>query len=275
MEQLTRIEARLESLSELGDLVGALRSMAASRLREAQEALDGTRVFRAVVERAVGEIAPIAAPPALPEARDRRQAGLLLVITPQNGFAGGFNERLAELALAERRQEERLIVVGRRGEIALAERGVTPDQAHAMTSRAAGVTQLARRISLRLDGLSSARIVHAHHAGGAGYEPQLQQVLPLSRQDTAPGGDVPLHHLPVPRLMRALASEFVFAAVADALMDSLVSENAARLRTMDAASRNISDKLDRLRRAAHVARQEEMTADMLDVVTGAEAIFNG
>ena len=60
MEQLSRIEARLESLGELGDLVAALRSMAASRVREAQEAQGGTRAFRAVIDRAIGEISPLA-----------------------------------------------------------------------------------------------------------------------------------------------------------------------------------------------------------------------
>jgi hypothetical protein len=59
-----------------------------------------------------------------------------------------------------------------------------------MTSRAAGVTQLARRISTRLAGLASARIVHAHHAGGAEYEVQVRQVLPLSRDTWASDGEV-------------------------------------------------------------------------------------
>jgi F-type H+-transporting ATPase subunit gamma len=273
MEQLSRIEARLESLSELGDLVGALRSRAASRVREAQEAQGGTRAFRAVIDRAIGEVSPLAE---WPEAAEKAEpSGVLLVITSQNGFVGGFNERLAEATIVARRPEERVIVIGGRGEIALAERGVTAVEAVAMTSRAAGVTQLARRISTRLAGLASARIVHAHHASGAEYEVQVRQVLPLSRDTLASDGEVPLHHLPERRLMEALASEFLFAEVADALMDSLASENAARLRTIDAASRNIDDKLERLQRDAHVARQEEMTADMLDVVTGAEAIFNG
>jgi len=274
MEQLSRIEARLESLGELGDLVGALRSMAASRVREAQDALDGTRAFRAVVDRAIGEIYPLAAWPQTPDAQAGQGAGVLLLIASQNGYVGGFNERLADAAIAELRPEERLIVVGRRGEIALSEREVTLDRAYTMTSRAAGVTQLARRISLRLAELSSARILHAHHEGGAEYEVQLRRVLPLSRETVSAGGAAPLHHLPARRLMEALASEFLFAEVANALMDSLASENAARLRTMDAASRNIDDRLERLRRDAHVARQEEMTADMLDVVTGAEAIFS-
>jgi F-type H+-transporting ATPase subunit gamma len=188
MEKLSRIEARLESLGELGDLVGALRSMAASRVREAHEALEGTRAFRAVVDRAIGEINPLSAWPQAPDAQAGEGAGVLLLITSQNGFVGGFNERLAEAAIAERRPAEHLIVVGRRGEIALAERGVTPDRAYAMTSRAAGVTQLARRISLRLARLTSARILHAHHGGGAEYEPQLRRVLPLSR-DTVAGDE--------------------------------------------------------------------------------------
>jgi F-type H+-transporting ATPase subunit gamma len=270
MEQLARIEARLESLTELGNLVGALRSLAASRVREAQEALSGTRAFCAIVERAIAELAPIGA---WPERQEAEAKNLLLVITSQNGFAGGFNERLIDLAVAEWRETERLVVVGRRGEIALSERGVKPDQAYAMTSRSRGVTQLARRISSRLVSVASARIVHAHYMGGAGYSPRVRQVLPLPCSNEASDGDVPLHHLPADRLMEALRWEFLFAEVADALMDSLASENAARLRTMDAASRNIDDKLDRLERQALVARQEEMTADMLDVVTGAEAIF--
>lgn len=272
MEQLARIEARLDSLGELGDLVGALRSMAASRVREAQEALDGTHAFCAAIERAIAEISPLAKPPAQPVDDGAR---VLVVITSQNGFAGGFNERMVDVALAERDAEEQLIVVGRRGEVALAERKLTPEAAYPMTSRAAGVTQLARRISSRLSGLASVRVVHARHKGGADYEPRVRPVLPLTlgaqESITAP----PLHHLPPGRLIAALASEYLFAEVADALMDSLASENAARLRTMDAASRNIDDKLERLQRDAHVARQDEMTADMLDVVTGAEAIFSG
>jgi len=81
-----------------------------------------------------------------------------------------------------------------------------------------------------------------------------------------------LHHLPAAQLMRALADEYLFAEIAKALMESLASENGARLHTMDAAARHIDDKLDHLHRNERVARQEKTTADMLDVVTGAEAV---
>lgn len=269
MEQLARIVTRRETLTELGELVRALRSMAASRVREAQEALEGTRAFRAIVERSIAEIAPLAAWPGSPQQGDAR---ILMVITSQNGFAGGFNERLTAFALSERLPGERLIIVGRRGAVAAAAHDVTPDQTYTMVSRAAAVALLARRISVRFAALSSARIVHAHHTRGADYEPRVRSVLPVPPLAHRPQDSAPLHHLPPDRLMLALASEYFFAEVADALMDSLASENAARLRTMDAASHNIDDKLDHLRHDEHAARQAEMTSDMIDIVTGAEAV---
>jgi F-type H+-transporting ATPase subunit gamma len=127
MEQLSRIEARLESLSELGDLVarcGPWRPPACARRRRR---LAGRAPFAPCRPRDRRRSLPLAE---WPEAAEKAEpAGVLLVITSQNGFVGGFNERLAEATIAARRPEERVIVVGRRGEIALAERGVTAEEA--------------------------------------------------------------------------------------------------------------------------------------------------
>ena len=64
------------------------------------------------------------------------------------------------------------------------------------------------------------------------------------------------------------------AEIAIALMESPASENTARFRTMDVASRNFDDRLKKLTVEERAARQEETTSDMLDVVTGAEALKN-
>jgi F-type H+-transporting ATPase subunit gamma len=141
-----------------------------------------------------------------------------------------------------------------------------------MTSRASGVTPLARRIAGEIAESRSVRIVHATPRKGAAYEVETRRILPLE-----PGGDdpwvaPPLHHLSAAELLAALAVERVFADIAHALMESLAAESAARLMTMDAASHNIEDRLDRLRRDAREVRQERLTAEMLDVVTGAEAV---
>lgn len=276
MEQLSRIEARLESLKELDDLVGALRSMAASRSREAQDAFEGTRAYCAIIERTIAEIAPLVEADDRP-ASGRQPAGerILLLITSENGFVGAFNNRLVKHALAVRETGETLIVVGRRGQMVADELGVVPDLCLPMTSHVRGITPLAQRIAGRLSNVGTARIVFARYRIGATFDVETRQVLPLEANGLASTGAAaspPLHHLPPAKLIADLGIEYLFAEIAHALMESLASENGARLLAMDAAYRNIGDRLEQLKREARAARQEQTTADMLDVVTGAEAV---
>lgn len=271
MEDLARIEARLGSLEELGELVGALRSMAAARAREAQDALVGTRAYSSIIERAIASVAPANA---LQEATGSDGRPVLLLIASENGFVGGFNARMSDVARQARSPDERLMIVGRRGEIAAMEDGLSAERSFAMTSRVGGIGALARRVTACLSDVRSARIAFARHQSGARYAPVVRQVLPLVPISEPASGPAPtpLFHLPPDALIAALAREYLFAELAHALMESLASENAARMQAMDAASRNIDDRLEMLKAHERAARQEKTTSDMLDVVTGAEAV---
>lgn len=275
MEELSRIKARLESLSELGELVGALRSMAASRAREAQEAFAGTRAYSEFVERAIAEVDLL-----LPEGsgtvlNDGAAGKVLLVIASENGFVGLFNGKLIEHALEIRQKDEELVIVGRRGQITASEHGLTEAACFPMTSRVQGVTALARRIAARISGAAAVRIVFAQHRPGAVFDVVTKPVLPFGEMSVRPGRVSPVVHIPPKVLLSRLAGEYLFAEIAHALMESLASENGARMRAMDSASRNIGDRVEDLRRNEHIARQEKTTTEMLDVVTGAEAVAQG
>ncbi|MDK3019944.1 F0F1 ATP synthase subunit gamma [Pseudodonghicola flavimaris] len=275
MEELSRIQARLESLGDLDELVGALRSMAASRAREAQEAFAGTRAYCDIVERAISEIAPLVRD--LPD-RDGGER-ILLVLTSENGFVGGFNTRLIDRMATERRAGERLIIVGRRGRVTAQEHRIAPDHAFAMSTHVDGVTSLARRIAARLSQVAEARILFAEHRPGAAFDIVVEQVLPIGAATLeslgAPPASPPLHQLPAEELMQQLSGEYLFAKIAHGIMESIASENNARLTTMDAASRNIARKLELLQRDERAARQEKTTTDMIEVVTGAQAVSAG
>lgn len=272
MEELSRIKARLESLSELGELVGALRSMAASRAREALEAFGGTRGYRDVVERAIAEVSLLVPEGSDTFLRSGNERRILLVVTSENGFVGVFNSRLLDRAMELREPDEELVIVGRRGQIMAAERGIRDAVCFPMTARVPGITTLARRIAARLSDTGSARIVFARHQPGAAFDVDTSVVLPLPDMSARRGRAEPVIHLPPGELLSRLASEYLFAEIAHALMESLASENDSRMRAMDSASRNIEDRLDGLRRDERVARQEKTTTEMLDVVTGAEAV---
>jgi F-type H+-transporting ATPase subunit gamma len=274
LENLARIEAQLENLDELGNLIGALRSMAASRAREAQDAFEGTRAYRKIIERAITGVAPLVEDKSVPDPSDEC---VLIVVASENGFVGGFNTRIVEHAARARKENEKLLLIGRRGHLTAQEHGLRPDRALSMAARAQEITPLARRVASGLANARAARILSARYRPGANFEIGETQVLPL---DTAllpvdAPREPPLHQLPPRTLLESLAREYLFAELAAALMESLASENGARLRTMDAASHNIDDRLEKLQRKERAARQEQTTSDMLDVVTGAEAVKQG
>jgi F-type H+-transporting ATPase subunit gamma len=257
-------------MSELGELVGALRSMSASRAREAQEALEGTRSYCEVVERAIAEVSLLL--PDGAEAAEKPKSAALLVLTSENGFVGPFSSHLIERALDERAPEEKLIICGRRGVVALSERGVADAISFPMTSRVQGVTTLARRIASELSECAAARVVFAKRLPGAAFETSVRTVLPLGKTLDISKDTLPVVHVPPGELLALLALEYLFAEIAHCLMESLACENAARMRAMDSASRNIEENVDALRSEERAARQEKTTTEMLDVVTGAEAV---
>ena len=278
MEHLAKVKERLNSLTELHDLVGALRSMTATQAKEAQQAFAGTESYARVIEHAIAAAAQLAGPAgaeAFGAAGDGRP--VLIAVCAEHGFVGGFDVDILTRVQAIRAPDEALVVVGTRGLGRAQEMQIAVDTSHRMTARMAGVPALARRIFKDVEAASAARIVYARPRLAAHYEVAEQTILPLSARllevDTPPAP--PLHHLAPAALLRQLASEYLFAEVARALMESLASESNARLRTMDSAAHNIDDRLDKLQSDMRKIRQEEITADLLDVVTGAEAVMNG
>jgi F-type H+-transporting ATPase subunit gamma len=67
-------------------------------------------------------------------------------------------------------------------------------------------------------------------------------------------------------------AEYVFALLTEAVVESIGSENAARLAAMEAAHDNVEKKLGELHLTAREARQEEITAELLELIAGAEAL---
>jgi len=277
MEHLAKVKARLTSLTELHDLVGALRSMTATQAKEAQRAISGTQSYARVIEHAIAGAAQLAGgeKPDLPGASGGGR-GVLIAVGAEHGFVGGFDVGILTRVQAIRAPGERLVLVGSRGLARAREMAISCEGSHRMTSRVAGIPALARRICKETETAPAVRIVFAAPRAGARFEVRERAILPLSPRLLEAGTRPvpPLHHLAPADLLQRLSSEYLFAEVARALMESLASESNARLSTMDAAARNIDDRLDKLQHELRRIRQEEITADLLDVVTGTEAVMN-
>jgi F-type H+-transporting ATPase subunit gamma len=67
-------------------------------------------------------------------------------------------------------------------------------------------------------------------------------------------------------------AEYAFALLTETAVESTASENAARFAAMESAHDNVTRKLSALRQSAHQARRTEITSELLDLITGTEAI---
>ncbi len=276
MEELPRLRARIASLQELRDLMRALRALAAAHVQEAQGALAGMRRYTDVIEESIGDaLGLVSAMPGRETAHRAVGPGIVIAVCSEHGFVGALNEQILDRAGAEIRDGRDLVIVGRRGAVLAEERHLAVARRFPMPTHTGGVLALTRRTADYLATAPGTDIVYPAYRRGGRYTIARKRILPLDPALFAGRRGVgrPLHQLPPALLLQRLAGEYLFAELTAAVMESLASENGARLAVMEAADHNIVEKLETLTRREHTLRQNAITEELLDVVTGAEAIM--
>ena len=279
MTRLADIQRHMSSMQELGDIVGAMRSLAGMRLQETQQALPGIRRYGESMARAVGAALQLMpAPQAAPQSDHGCRA--IVLYAAEHGFVGGFNERLVESALAVLESADQFLVLGSRGAGLALERGRSASWVRPMPTRVAGVPDsvdaLTRELYRRTaqGELSRIEVMFGRYHQGGGSTVETHLLLPLDTDSLVrlrprqPG----LHNLRPDLLLEKLIEEYVFALLTEAAVESIASENAARYVAMQSAHDNISKGLSELSQEARMARQSEITSELLDLIVGAEAL---
>jgi F-type H+-transporting ATPase subunit gamma len=277
MTRLAEIEGHIASMSELSDIVGAMRSLAGMRVQEAQRALPGVRRYAAAMAGGIGG-ALLLMPEPMPSSGDHGRRALVLCAA-EHGFVGGFNQRLVEAAAKVAGSRDALFVLGSRGAAFAIESGLPPTWSRPMATRPAGAPEAIRRLTGELyvriarGEISRVAVMFGRYRQGSAPSIEHRLLLPLDLASLAAGPprQAPLHNLPPATLFERLMSEYVFALLTEAAIESIASENAARFAAMESARDNVRRKLDQLKQSARQARQAEITAELLDLVTGTEA----
>jgi F-type H+-transporting ATPase subunit gamma len=278
MTRLAEIQAHIGSMGELREIIGAMRSLAGMRVQEAQRTLPGIRRYAETVASALADSLLLLREPEPPHRAMRGRLALILCAA-EHGFVGGFTERLLDAAEAALEPDDLLFVLGSRGNALALERGRRAIWAHPMATRCAAAPEMVRHLSAELypriarGEIARVDVMSARYRQGSSSTIERRLLLPLdvmslkARQTRQP----PLHNLePVP-LHEKLMAEYAFALLTEAAVESIASENAARFAAMESAHDNVSKKLLKLRQAEREARQSEITTELLDLVTGAEA----
>jgi F-type H+-transporting ATPase subunit gamma len=132
------------------------------------------------------------------------------------------------------------------------------------------------RMQQRLD-----RIVVLHHRplSGSAYAPHLVHLVPVDlthfytlMSEPWPSRSLPTFSLDADALLSALLRQYVFVSLYRAVAESLASEHASRLVSMQAAERSIAERLDELQAQFRYQRQHAITEELLDIISGFEAM---
>jgi len=258
-----------------------MRSLAATYLRRAEERLDGIRAYADTVGRAI-EDCLFGREIALPEGEGRGEA--VLAFFSEQGLCGRFNEVMAEAAAARTSDLEnaRFIVVGKRGPALLRRRRLSTIAELPSTTSPDAVDGVINDIARTVLGLfekgefAELYILYARYLSPGRIEPQFERILP---PDLSQWRDIDQRRRVAPRLalgrlelLSELVDEYAYVSLFRALTESLAGENGMRLQSMEAAKSNIDETLADLEQKARIQRQNEITAELLDVVSGAEAL---
>lgn len=277
--KLSEVEERIGTVHQLEAVITAMRGSAAARSREARGRLAGIEAYASIIGGAIGE-ALASAPDADPQrAKGKRPEGhVIIVLCAEQGFAGSFNERVLDTAERHlKAKSAELLIVGNRGAMIAAERGLAFTWSAPMVSHAEEVPLLASRITdalyTRLEKNQARRVtvVHAVPAPSASIEIVERALLPFdfTRFKVAPRALPPLTTLPPDQLLAELAEEYVYAELCEQVMLSFAAENEARMRAMIAARSNVASKLEELVASFRRLRQDEITGEIIELSAGA------
>jgi len=274
METIEHLTARLDSLRDLQSVVGTMKALAAVSIHQFEEAVAALRDYHATVERGLEAI--MTSLPPQPPARPSPGPSAVIVFGTDHGLCGRFNEEAVDAAPAA----DRRIAVGLRAAALLAERGELDAELGipGAVPRIAGlVNDLLDRVEAwQAAGVAAVDLVYNRQMTTARYEPVVARLLPVDlprfRLSRWQNRSLPGWREPTATVLSGLLRQYFFVALYRACGESLAAENGSRLAAMQAAESNLAEHLETLTGEYRRARQDRITAELLDVVTGYEAM---
>lgn len=292
MLTLESLKRRVESTEELGSVVRTMKSLSAVHIRQYERSVEALRRYARTVELGLGAVLRSRAERPSPPEPPGRTA--VFVFGSDYGLCGHFNDEIASCALGRLdglgvEAGDRLVAaVGARAVAALRGQGVTPRHELAVPGSIGGIEGCVRQLLVAIDAWRSeqgvGRVLLAYHEHRSSSELRLRtaQLLPveLSRfrritESPWPSRRLPTFSMDARRLLSSLIRQHLTVSIFRAFAESAASEHASRLQSMRAAERNIEEKLDELRAELRRRRQDAITAELLDIVSGYEALSGG
>lgn len=291
METTEQLHRRIESYEDLQSIVRTMKALSAVSIRQYEQAAGALAEYYRTVElglhvvlRQLRDTTP---------AQEHRRDGELaaIVFGSDHGLCGRFNEEIVDYAL-ERLQSaptafdsRRVLAVGARAAALLEAARQPVEEDFLVPGAAARITATVQQILLKIDdwrtqaGVNRVYLFYNRHLEGSAHRPTGIQLLPVNlrrfrrlEEERWPSRRLPTFTMDAQPLLARLLRQYFFVSVFRACAESQAAEHASRLAAMQAAEKNLGDRLEDVVGEYRRVRQDAITTELLDVVAGFEAL---
>ena len=282
MANLKDIRDRIKSVKSIQQVTKAMKLVAAAKMRKAQERMEEARPYADRLFNVIVSLLPDVDRSLLPllDTREvKREA--LVIVTGDRGMAGAFNAniiRRAEEEIAELgRENVDLICIGRKGRDHFRVRGYDIAAQYADfwgELEFTHATSFGEEIVSHFvkDSVDRVRVVYNWFRNIAVQEIRVEDLLPLEYEEVNVTAVDRLYEPSKDEIVRSLIPRHLNVQVWKYLLESYASEQAARMVAMENATENAQDLIKDLTLDFNKARQAAITKEMLEIVSGAEAL---
>ena len=296
MANLKELRGRIKSVKSTQKITSAMKMVAASKLRRAQAEAEAARPYADRMARMLGALTAslptMDGAPRLLAGSGADKVHLLIVVTADRGLCGGFN---ANIVRAARQRIERLkaegktvkvFCIGRKGRDGLKRLygDLIVDALENVTRNGANYST-ARDVALRLEAMFAkgefdvCTTIFNRFKSAISQEVTVQQIVPFPtpeapKEETKDTASKALYILEPSEeeLLEAVLARNLAVQTFRALRESYASEQGARMSAMDNATRNAGDMISSLTMTYNRTRQAMITKELIEIISGAEAL---
>lgn len=298
MPSLKDMRVRINSVRQTRKITSAMKLVAASKLRRAQDQAEASRPFArrmtAMLENLAAGVAGLPGAPPLLAGTGKDEVHLLIVATADRGLCGGFNSsiirgtrrRISELQ--GQGKQVKLLLVGKKARDMLRrdQRDRIVDFFDGIVGKRriefADANRVAEKVLQLYEAgeFDVATIVYNRFKSAVSQELTFQQLIPVETKgpaegETAQTGEVKALYEFEPaeeRILGELLPRNVAVQIFGALLENAASEQGARMAAMDSATRNAGEMINKLTLSYNRQRQALITKELMEIISGAEAV---
>ena len=293
MPNLKELKNRISSVKSTRKIASAMKMVAASKLRRAQELAESSRVYADslsfILSSLAGNTKNSSDLPEILTGRENSKISLLIINSSDRGLCGGFNSNLfrnAKKWISDQQglgKSVKIMTVGKKASSFYKKTDLDIVASFEDLNSNDRQLQVSEEIKNKImelfenNEIDEVSILFNKFVSAISQEPTYQPLIPLSNDETSEeeseaNNSVFEFEPDKNELLEYLVPRNFLTQIYRSVLESSASEHAARMTSMDNATRNAGDMIDRLTLTYNRTRQAFITKELIEIISGAEAV---